>query len=69
MGVLFLGEDRLAVVPQRGSILVETLDREDLLTRARTGLSRGFTAEECRQYRIEPCPTLDEVAAGPTATR
>ncbi len=33
------------------------LDIQELLALARSRLTRTFTAEECRQYRIDPCPT------------
>jgi WD40 repeat protein len=39
-----------------GSFRSYILDLNDLLVLARSRLTRTWTAEECRQYRIDPCP-------------
>jgi WD40 repeat protein len=39
-----------------GSFRSYMLDLEELLALARSRLTRIWTAEECRQFRIEPCP-------------
>jgi WD40 repeat protein len=39
-----------------GSWLGFTLDNDRLLELALSRVTRSFTAEECRQYRIDPCP-------------
>lgn len=33
----------------------------DLISHARDSLTSGFSAEECDTYRIDPCPTLEEM--------
>ena len=48
--VAFMGSDRLAVVPQRGDVLVMALDGPELLDALRNSLSRSFTPEECARY-------------------
>jgi WD40 repeat protein len=37
------------------------LGTDSLISLARTNLTRGFTEGECITYRIDPCPTLDEI--------
>ena len=32
------------------------LSTDDLISAARAGVTRGFTADECATYRIDPCP-------------
>jgi hypothetical protein len=66
-GVVFIDDERLGVTPNRGSIYVESLDPAALLAMARAGLTRAFTAEECRQYGLDPCPTLEAMRAGPAS--
>jgi WD40 repeat protein len=66
-GLAYVDDDQLAVTPQEGGILVETLDRADLLARVRSGLTRGFTPQECERFGLDPCPTLEELRAGPGA--
>jgi WD40 repeat protein len=39
-----------------GSFQVYNLSLGDLLVLAHMRVNRTFTAEECRQYRIDPCP-------------
>jgi hypothetical protein len=64
-GVAFLDDERLAVTPHRGGIYVQTLDRTALLALARAGLTRTLMADECEQFQLDPCPTLDQLIAGP----
>ena len=55
-------EDHIAVgTGQTGMWTVLTLDINEALARAAGQLTRGFTDEECRVYRIDPCPTIDQV--------
>jgi WD40 repeat protein len=37
------------------------LRTEDLIASAAGGVTRGFTDTECSTYRIDPCPTLEEI--------
>jgi WD40 repeat protein len=40
------------------------LDTSDLISLAKDNLTRGFTGTECATYRIDPCPTLEEMRGG-----
>ena len=62
-GVAFLDEARLAVVPQRGDLVVFDLDAATLLSDVRASIQRGFTSEECQRFGFVECPTL-EVSRG-----
>ena len=33
----------------------------DLISIAKDNVTRGFSSQECATYRIDPCPTLDEI--------
>ena len=49
---------------ERGPRIIP-LDTEDLLTIARSRLTRGFTPSECAQFFPDvACPTLDQLKAG-----
>jgi WD40 repeat protein len=64
-GVAFVDEHHLAVVPEAGDVLIMILDRQELLTKVRSTLSRGFTEAECEQYGFgSACPTLEELRSG-----
>jgi WD40 repeat protein len=64
-GVAFVDDAHIAVVPQGGSVYIETTDPQELLTLARRSLTRGFTETECSRYGIgQHCPTLEELRAG-----
>ena len=43
---------------------VLSLDPDLVIAEARHGLNRTFTADECSTYRIDPCPTLEEMRGG-----
>ena len=60
-GVEFLDEQRIAVAPYGGNILVFALDRQVLWETVRQTLTRGFTPEECQRFEFDPCPTLEEL--------
>ena len=38
-----------------------SIKTRDLITLATANLTRSFTAEECATYRIDPCPTFEEI--------
>jgi hypothetical protein len=49
-------------VPTTDLLIDQGGSAQDLVLIVRTErLSRSFTAEECFRYRIDPCPTLDEI--------
>jgi len=57
-GVDFSPDGRyLAAAGSDGTIMVYILSIEELMTMARSRLSRGFTLEECRTYLpLDSCP-------------
>ena len=56
--VEFIDDTHLFVVPDFGDeAIVITLDAEELLSIARSRLTRTFTAAECDTYSIDPCPS------------
>ena len=59
--VHWINADRLAVGTRTGAWASVSLLDEDLIASAAAGLTRGFTAEECAIYRIDPCATLEEI--------
>jgi len=64
-GVAFLANDRLAVAPQAGDVLIMSLDGTQLLQAVRQSLTRGFTPDECTRFGFgASCPTLDAMRAG-----
>jgi WD40 repeat protein/DNA-binding SARP family transcriptional activator len=52
----------LATTP--GPLTIFTLDVDELLGIARDRLTRGFAAEECVAYDLDPCPTLEAMRDG-----
>jgi WD40 repeat protein len=64
-GVAFLGDDRVAVTPESGNILIFHLDADALVDAARASLTRSFTPEECKRFGFgEACPTLEDLRGG-----
>jgi WD40 repeat protein len=63
--VEFIADDRhLLITGATGPVEIITLDAEELLEIARRRISRTFTSDECQQFAIEPCATLEELRAG-----
>ena len=63
--VEFIDNDRhLLVTTAFGPVEILTLDIEELISEARTRLSRPFTETECATYSIDPCPTLEALRNG-----
>ena len=60
-GAAFLDNERIAVAPEGGNVLVFALDRQRLLETVRGTLIRGFTPEECQRFEFAPCPTLEDL--------
>jgi DNA-binding SARP family transcriptional activator/WD40 repeat protein len=59
---VWLEGDRLVVFLAEGAKWLEIfLSVEDLLSEARSRLTRTFTVGECSTYQIDPCPTLEEI--------
>ncbi|HEX5589472.1 MAG TPA: LuxR C-terminal-related transcriptional regulator [Candidatus Limnocylindrales bacterium] len=65
-GVAFIDNETLAVTPRdSGSLLLYTLDPQELLRIARGSLTRGFTEVECARYGFgDACPALEELRGG-----
>ena len=65
-GVGFVGDSGhlLATALATGELRKVTIDTEELLDISRSKVTRGFTETECNTYRIDPCPTLEEIRAG-----
>ena len=58
----WIDEQHIAVgTGQGGTWGVITLDFGEVIEQARAQLTRTFTDDECRIYRIDPCPTLEEI--------
>jgi hypothetical protein len=54
----------VATANATGEVRKLTTDTEELLDIARQRVTRGLTGTECETYRIDPCPTLDEIRQG-----
>jgi WD40 repeat protein len=57
----WLDDAHIVVGTSEGLWTVLSLDVEEVLEAAEEKLTRTFTSEECDTYRIDPCPTLDEM--------
>jgi WD40 repeat protein len=65
----WVDEDHIAVgTGQTGMWTVISLDIQEVLVHAADQLTRAFTDEECRIYRIDPCPTLDQIRVAASRT-
>ncbi|MET1232916.1 MAG: PQQ-binding-like beta-propeller repeat protein, partial [Candidatus Limnocylindrales bacterium] len=63
-GVAFVGNDRVAVTPSGGGMLVFYIDTAKLLDVVRASIQRPFTPEECQRFGfVDDCPTLEELRA------
>ena len=62
-----IDDDRLAVAilhaPGRTEWRVVDIHSSAVVDRARDSIVRGFAADECVLYRIDPCPTLAQIRA------
>jgi WD40 repeat protein len=65
-GAAFVGDTQhlLVTALETGELRKVTIDTEQLLGIARSRVTRGFTETECTTYRIDPCPTLEEIREG-----
>ncbi|MFL5651347.1 MAG: WD40 repeat domain-containing protein, partial [Chloroflexota bacterium] len=58
-GVAFVGNDKVAVTPSSGGMLLFELDRVTLLKTIKASIIRGFSPEECERFGFgRDCPTL-----------
>ena len=57
----WISENSLGVLLRNGTWTVAELDPAVLATGVLDRLQRSFTVTECENYRIEPCPTLEEL--------
>ncbi len=62
-GGVWLDETHIVIGSATGLWTTITLDLEELKDLAVSRLTRGFTAEECETYRIDPCPDLETIAS------
>lgn len=56
----WLDESHIVVGTSEGLWTTLTLNVEELRQLAASRLTRGFTTEECNDYRIDPCPTDEQ---------
>ena len=57
----WLDVDHLLVGTATGSWAEISLLAKDLITAAKESVTRSFTDDECATYRIDPCPSLEEM--------
>jgi len=57
----WLDDDTIVVGTTTGSFGTVSLSTEEFLKATRERLRRSFTEQECTTYRIDPCPTLEEM--------
>ena len=62
-GVAFVDDRHLAVALSGTGLLIMTVDPVEVANTVRASLTRTFTTTECATYRIDPCPTLEEMRA------
>lgn len=63
--IMWINDDQFGAVlsPDRGRILWQVIDipAEAVVDAALDDLVRGLTAAQCSRYRIDPCPSLEEM--------
>jgi WD40 repeat protein len=59
----WLDEAHVVVGTASGLWTTITLDLDELKDLAASRLTRGFTADECETYRIDPCPDLTSITS------
>ena len=57
----WLSEAEIMIGTNAGVWAVISLETSKLVADARAAVARSFSESECRIYRIDPCPTLDEI--------
>ncbi len=59
--IRWISETRLGLAMRSGPWVTVPLDPDDLVAEVASRLIRTFTETECQTYRIDPCPTLEEM--------
>ena len=62
--IYWLDDETVLVGTSTGILGTLSLSTESFLERTRAALRRSFTAQECATYRIDPCPTLEDIRSG-----
>ncbi len=62
--VYFIDDETVVIGTNNGVFGTVRLSTDDLVARTRANLRRSFTDQECAAYRIDPCPTLEEMRGG-----
>ena len=60
----WIDDETVVVGTATGLFGTVSLSTDRLLADVRASLLRSFTDQECRTYRIDPCPTLEEFQSG-----
>ena len=60
----FFDDSTLLVATNAGGWFQLSLDTDGLLADARASIRDAFTDQECDVYRIDPCPSLEELRGG-----
>ena len=60
----WVDEDTITIAQANGRWTNIDIGLDSLLSLARSRLVRGFSDIECLTYRIDPCPTLEEMRVG-----
>ena len=58
---MWLDETTIAMLYADGAIVALTTETQDLISSARQKVTRTLTSVECRDFDIDPCPTLEEL--------
>jgi WD40 repeat protein len=61
---LWIDDEALGVALRDGTWTTVALDPDALADQVLDRLQRSFSVTECENYRIDPCPTLDELLGG-----
>jgi WD40 repeat protein len=57
----WIDDETVVVATSTGLFGTVSLSTDRLLSETRVGLLRSFTEQECVTYRIDPCPTLEDL--------
>jgi len=59
-----MDEETLLIGTNTGLFGRISISTGDFVESTRVSLRRSFTAQECAIYRIDPCPTLEDLQSG-----
>ena len=62
--VHFIDDETLVIGTNTGIFGTLSISTDSLIERSRQALRRSFTDQECLTYRIDPCPSLEEMRRG-----